>query len=295
MKTFYRLALVLVFFVCGKVLAIDISERVDLERYTVLTNGLLRYESGNLPRNGQFRVLFSQIEDPIFVGDIDVFQPISGRPVMNVSLFDSYKASGFIPRWKRSRDVFSIGFVDYVIVATGNLDPNPVPVILSQPENRRVLLGDFTNFSIDAEPLLYLNYQWKFKNRVLPNETSSYLSVLDAAPQNAGIYHVELSTGGKAVKSKPVKLTIVTPVSIFTHPKSQTVALGRPASLRVSARGTSPFTYQWYYNDQPIPLATKSFYSIPKISETNAGVYSVVVDNGPSSVQSFDAVLSIAQ
>lgn len=293
MKSIHRLFLALTFLVCSNATAYDISETIFLDRYTVLTNGTLRQESGYLLKSGRYQSLLSQIVDPIFISSLYDFVPISGRPVMNGDMFDSYKAYGFIPNWKRSRDIFYIGYTPHVIVATGSQDPNPIPIILEQPRSHRVLLGDYVFLDVDAEPYFYLSYQWKFRNRPLLNATASYLFVQNIGPEQAGSYRVDISAGGKIVKSKKAIIKIVKPVVLAKQPKSQIIAVGGRALFKVSARGTGPFQYQWYFNGAPIPLAIKSYYSIPQVQEANAGSYAVSVDNGPSYEISINAVLTV--
>jgi hypothetical protein len=296
MKTLAHFIVVLAACLCFAALpakALDISETVWLERYTV-TNGSLQLDQGNLMKNGNFRVLMSEIVSPVFYDSLSDFGPFSGKLLMAEQLYTAYKPLGYIPKWVRSRDTFTVGYMTYVAVAvSGKGDPNPTITVTAQPENERVLQGYSAFFLVEAEPWEYLSYQWMFKGKPIVGATSSWLWMTNVGKAQAGIYTVSLSTGGKGIVSRKAILQVVTPVVIKTEPKTQTVKAGKNAVFRVAVTGTGPFTYQWYWNDAPITNATKSFYTVPKVQAGNAGAYSVYVDNGPSGAWSDDAILTV--
>lgn len=274
--------------------AIDFSESLLLERYTVLQDNSLQLDTGYLLKSGRFHVFFSQSVPVLFYATIEDFVPISGRPVLDPQAFAAYKYNRIIPKWVRSKDVFQIGYASYVIVAvSGKGDPNPAITILEQPQSVSVLQGHSTILNVDAEPQGYLSYQWSFKGKKLSGETYSSLLILGATPAQAGIYTVALDTGGNVVKSKKALLKVVKPVSIKTGPKSLTVRVGKAVTFRVAVNGTGPFHYQWFWNDTVITNATKSYFSIQKAQLSHVGTYSVSVNNGLSSALSTNAVLTV--
>ena len=108
--------------VCGwlsTAAAYDISSTVDLERYTITGNSV-EYASGHLQKNGSFKVSLSYEVDPFFYGSVDNFALISGRPIMNETLFNAYKSTGFIPNWVRSQD-------SGLTRPPAHRNPNPLP------------------------------------------------------------------------------------------------------------------------------------------------------------------------
>lgn len=275
--------------------ALDVSSSIILERYTVLANYAVRYESGYLLKNGQFKVITSEILDPLFYDTWLDFVEVSGRPIMLAGLFNGYKFKGVLPHWVRSRDSFFISdlAIEYVIVAVkGKGDPNPTPMIITQPKSQRALAGDYVRLFVDAAPV-YISCQWYFNNRPIPDATDFILDIGNVSKADAGLYSVAVFDNRKRVVSKKAKLTVVDPVSIKTQPKSQTVKSRKNVVLRVAVSGTGPFTYQWYFKGQPIPRATKSFYTIKRAKPSDSGSYSVVVENGLSSAESADAFVTI--
>jgi hypothetical protein len=70
-------------------------------------------------------------------------------------------------------------------------------------------------------------------------------------------------------------ITILSPLSSVTVPVQE---LNMPVSFSVAADGGS-VSYQWLFNGQVIPGETGSTYTIPSVSLSNAGFYSVVITN----------------
>lgn len=80
---------------------------------------------------------------------------------------------------------------------------------------------------------------------------------------------------------------------ITQQPTNTTVVAGDPATLKVVANGDGPFTYQWYFANQPIPKATgPSLVFSPAVS-TNAGSYYVKITNSGGSTNSETATLTV--
>lgn len=71
--------------------------------------------------------------------------------------------------------------------------------------------------------------------------------------------------------------TKATGPTISSQPKPQTVTAGSSATFSVTAKGTGTLKYQWQFKNGNISGATKSSYTISKVSSANAGTYSVVV------------------
>jgi hypothetical protein len=69
---------------------------------------------------------------------------------------------------------------------------------------------------------------------------------------------------------------------------------GQSLTLSVEVNGTTPFTYQWEKDDEPIPGATRSSYSIESLETTDAGVYTVAITNAVSTTLSDPIVVDVA-
>jgi hypothetical protein len=292
MKTFLYATAACISLSCAA-FAFDAGPSLDLERYTVLTNGALLHEDGNMLSNGRFRVLDSEIYDSLEIDPAADYEAISGRPICVEEAYDTYKSSRIVPHWVRSRDDFGIGYFTYVIVAIAGQDANPTIRITAQPQSQNVLAGQFALFSVTASPSEYISCQWLFNGHPIKGATGFLLFIGNISPKQAGIYSAVLNDGGRNVSSARAALRVVTPVSITTNPKSQAVKMNHAVVFRVAAKGTGPFSYQWYFDETPIPKATKSFYTVSKAKVSDAGRYGVVVKNSLSSAATTEAILAV--
>jgi hypothetical protein len=84
------------------------------------------------------------------------------------------------------------------------------------------------------------------------------------------------------------------PVTITTQPGSQTAREGGAAAFRVAATGSTPMTFQWRKNGEPILNATNMVLSVPNVAPGDAASYDVVVANGlPETATSDAATLAV--
>ena len=81
--------------------------------------------------------------------------------------------------------------------------------------------------------------------------------------------------------------------AFFFQPQSQTVILGRNASLSAFAGGSTPLSYQWRFNGVSLSGATNTALTFTNVQPSNSGSYSVVVTNSLGSITSSNAVLTV--
>jgi hypothetical protein len=83
-----------------------------------------------------------------------------------------------------------------------------------------------------------------------------------------------------------------TPPSITTQPNSVTTNAGSNTALSVVAGGTSPFSYQWYFDtNTAVTGATNASLSLTNVQ--TSGTYNVVVTSPYGSVTSLAASLTV--
>ena len=89
--------------------------------------------------------------------------------------------------------------------------------------------------------------------------------------------------------------TIPPPADITSQPQSRTNNVGENASFTVAANGPGTLHYQWYFNEtNVIANATNTTLVVSNVQPTDAGDYSVVVNNGSLSFSS-NATLTVNQ
>ena len=90
-------------------------------------------------------------------------------------------------------------------------------------------------------------------------------------------------------------VVVVIAPAITSQPQNQTAAVGQSALFSVTASGTTPLNYQWYFNtNTPIPNATNATHAISSVVSNDVGGYSIIVANSAGSVTSVVARLTIS-
>ncbi len=171
------------------------------------------------------------------------------------------------------------------------------PTISAQPQDVSVFVEQNATFSVAASGSAPFTYQWYYNNdTLLTNATGPSLTITNAQLTDAGGYSVVVSNAFDSVTSDTAQLVVSVPTaaSIVTQPQSLTVLPGQTAILTVTAGGSAPFSYQWYYNTNTILAgATSDTLTLTNVQPTNAGFYSVVVSNFVNSATSANALLSV--
>jgi hypothetical protein len=274
--------------------AIDLSETFPVERYTILSDTSFLSESGRLLRSGRFQV-FSSVTLPMpLFADREELEPISGRTVVNSTIYDGAEAAGVIPRWVRSVFTYPVGPVNFVIVSVrGGPDPNPTPWFEFQPANETVLAGEQIFLTGWAQPENDVSYQWLKNGKPIAGETFFFLSIDSASLRDAGRYTLQASIGTAESVSQAAVVRVIQPVTIRRDLRDVSVKTGRSVALRAVAKGTGPLHYQWYRNDEPIPGATKPRLLIRPATDAEAGAYWVVIQNDLSVAESLHITITV--
>ena len=81
--------------------------------------------------------------------------------------------------------------------------------------------------------------------------------------------------------------------SISGQPQNQTVTTGSGASFTVTAAGTPPLQYQWFFNSNTIASGTSATLTLNNVQLSQAGNFNVMVTKSVSSASSAVDVLSV--
>ncbi|MHB8524113.1 MAG: immunoglobulin domain-containing protein, partial [Limisphaerales bacterium] len=167
------------------------------------------------------------------------------------------------------------------------------PAITTGPVSQTVVAGTNVTFSVTATGASPLSYQWQFNTTPIPGAIGASVTLANVQPSQAGNYTVAVTNAAGSITSAVAVLTILVPPAIPTEPASQTVVASNSVTFNVIATGTSPLSYQWWFNSRPIPGATTTNLSLNSVTATNAGSYIVTVSNVVGSVTSSNAVLTV--
>jgi len=77
-----------------------------------------------------------------------------------------------------------------------------------------------------------------------------------------------------------VDYTTTAPPSVSASSSGSPVIVGYPVTFTATAGGSTPLSYQWYFNTNTLIVgATTNFYTIASFEATNAGVYTLITTN----------------
>jgi pectate lyase len=169
------------------------------------------------------------------------------------------------------------------------------PSIGIPPVSQIVSAGATAVFTVTASSPS-LQYLWFFNGAAIAGATTSALTIPNAQAANAGNYYVAVANPAGFVNSPVVTLAIgnVAP-AITAQPAGQTVTGGGTAVFNAAASGTSPLSYQWYYNNSIVlPGKTTTQLIVNPVSTNDAGLYSLNVSNAFGQARSTNATLAVS-
>lgn len=103
-----------------------------------------------------------------------------------------------------------------------------------------------------------------------------------------------VDTGNGVVAAQIAVSQAPVPPAIIMDPVGQTAVEGGYVAFSVSASGTKPLDYQWYFNvTNAIANATSNLFTLTNVQLSDAGGYNVAVTNTAGSTNSATAVLAV--
>lgn len=179
-------------------------------------------------------------------------------------------------------------------------DPSAVPPkITSQPADLTVAAGATATFTVAATSATPMNYQWRKGTTNLTGQTNSFLTFTAQLPDAATNYNVVVSNSDGSTNSRWATLTVLVPPAITSQPTNLFLPAGSTASFHVTATGSTPLSFRWYFGDTPLSNggrvsgATSPDLTITSITPADAGSYWVQVTNSVRSTNSVAATLAL--
>lgn len=167
-----------------------------------------------------------------------------------------------------------------------------------------------TNAGVDVEFTATLAgypppFTWQFKRLnpppltvlevVVNDQTNQTFRLTNVQFTNSGTYQIVASNLATAAISSASTLTVLSPPVITGQPTNQVAAAGSNAVFAVTAVGTAPLRYQWYFQETNLLAgATNTSLTVSNVTAgVNEGGYSVVVSNTLGVVTSLVAQLTL--
>ncbi len=176
--------------------------------------------------------------------------------------------------------------------ARANL-PAGLPAITAQPQNRVAPTNGTATFSVAVCGTPPFSFQWRFQNLDLPGATNATLTLANLQEADAGLYSVVVANTAGAITSDPATLVVQFPPVIAEHPQPATAIRDQAATFTVTPGGTPPFSYQWRFNGVTIVGATNRTLTVDNVQASQAGIYTVLVQNTAGSALSAGANLTV--
>ena len=161
------------------------------------------------------------------------------------------------------------------------------PTIVEQPASARAYEGDEFSLSVTADGT-DLSYQWQkaINNQwVSLGETRRTLRFVSPTIADTGLYRVLVSNGSATTESLAAEVSVLERPYISRDPVNSEQLAGTTASFSVEARGTGPFSYQWYKgftrlsDNGKYQGANSGQLSVTNLTSSDQGFYKVVATN----------------
>ena len=170
--------------------------------------------------------------------------------------------------------------------------PSVPPGIVTPPASQTLAVGSNATFTVIASGTPPLNYQWQVNATNVPSATNATLTLTNLALAEAGTYTVTV-TNTLGSTNASATLTVGYPPSLTTQPQGMEVVQGSNAVFSVTAGGTGPFSYQWYFYGSALAGATNSIFQVADVQATNGGFYNVEVSSPFGSILSSNVPLTV--
>jgi len=170
------------------------------------------------------------------------------------------------------------------------------PAITEQPVSQTALAGSNVTLEVAVAGTGPFTYQWQLNGVNLANEANSpTLNLARVSAANAGDYQVIITSPYARVTSALATVTVLFPPAIVTQPANLAVGVGGTATFSVTATGTQPLSYSWYFNGANlVQSGSNPSLSLTNVILSEVGGYTVVITNLFGSVTSAVANLSVA-
>ena len=168
-----------------------------------------------------------------------------------------------------------VGWLDQVTFRTNELGS----VITRAPLDQTVPAGTNVLLQVVADGYPFFGYQWFHNGQGLPRELQPRLLLRNVQAEEAGRYTIVVSNEfGLATATAALTVTASAP-AFRPQPARLPVLAGRSVAVPATASGSEPISYQWRFEDRPLPGQTERVLRLPQFSTNQAGHYSVLASN----------------
>jgi len=151
--------------------------------------------------------------------------------------------------------------------------------IVRQPASLSVELGRRAVFDVSVLSDGDLSYQWFLNDKAIPGQTAANLVIDPVRAEDFGNYKVEVwNTENLATSATAVLSEKQTAPALTWSSGNQAVASGTAVTLAATFSGSTPITYAWTKNGNPVPGVAPSL-AFPSAQVADAGAYRLTATN----------------
>jgi len=164
------------------------------------------------------------------------------------------------------------------VVSFGN------PIFISSPPQSQIA-GPGTNITlaVNASGSGPISFAWQFDATIISGATNDTLAINNMQASEAGTYTVMMSNPVSVVTAQAV-VSFGNPIFITSLPQNQVAGPGTNVTLAVNASGSGPISYAWQFDGTILSGATNDTLTINNMQASEAGTYTVVMNNSVSVV-----------
>jgi|GEM_PF-5891915 len=170
------------------------------------------------------------------------------------------------------------------------------PVISQDPENQDVCTGADVVLTVTASTLVgELSYAWYKDSLPVDGGDSVSLILNDIATDDAGSYHVSVTSDCGSLASDPAVLNVDAGPIVTEQPENLSACAGDEVTISVTAvTQVGELTYEWYLDDELIDGAEDPSLILASAAMEDAGEYYAIITSDCGSTPSASAVLTVS-
>ena len=167
------------------------------------------------------------------------------------------------------------------------------PEITAQSVNTTRCSGQSMTFSVTATGTQPLSYQWYDNNGLISGATNNTYTINSVTTSDAGNYYCIVTNHCGTKQGNSIALSVNEAPTITAQSTSESRCNGNSQTFSITASGTAPLTYQWYFENSAITNATNNTYTINSVDTSDQGSYYCLVSNSCGSATSTQKYLTI--
>ncbi|MDF3130159.1 S8 family serine peptidase [Kiritimatiellaeota bacterium B1221] len=168
--------------------------------------------------------------------------------------------------------------------------------IKEQPQSVSVEFGGGLELFAEVKGVPPLTYQWFLNGVAIEGANEALYEVGEVDDLHGGDYQLMVSNTFDHLMTDVATVALYRdPPSLLYTPVSQKAVAGANVYFDVVVKGTPPFNYQWYFEDEMIPNATAKRYTVYDFAEEHLGRYSVKISNAAGETQTAPAYLEFSE